>query len=196
MDDLDTEAIRTIKTARLGDQNALDMVRLVGINATKGDARAIASKKAMSDWILAHPVADVRPNFTMGHEAASTCGVLMTCAAWQVPSVIADLGKAGNEQELGVATLILSRRATLSPELIEEMAQGLPEGPRRLFWWGIAACTDQGPANDYLNKQPAPIQGIARAGKAVGTARRIQQVIRGAPISILDRQAGLEHGEP
>ena len=196
MDDLETEALRTIRSARLGDQNALDIVRLVGINASKGDERALATKKVMSDWILANPVPGARAVSSMGAEAKFGCGALMTCAPWQVPGFLAEVDRADGDPALGVGILILSRRALLSAELVKEMAMGLPEEPRKLFWWGVAMCSDRGKASLHLDKQPVSVKCIARAGKAVGTARKIQQVIAGAPISVLDRQAGLEHGEP
>jgi hypothetical protein len=207
VDDLQTEAVRTIKSARLGDQNALDVVRLVGVNAGKGDAKALAAKKAMSDWILANPVAGARVDFSMGAEATRGCGALMRCGAWEVPALLCELtesgplgigngDKDGSERELAVGILILSRRAALSTDLIREMAMGLEEEPRRLFWWGVAMCTDSGPSSAFLSRQPPSVKGPALAGKAVGTARKIQRVISGAPISVLDRQAGLEHGEP
>jgi hypothetical protein len=195
VDDAQTEAIRTIKSARLGDQNALDTVRLVGVNAAKGNPKALAAKQAMSDWILANPVAGAQAVTTMGAEATFGCGALMTCASWEVPFFLSGLDKSGGERGLGVAVLILSRRARLTNELVQEMALGLEEGPRKLFWWGVAMCTDRGPACKILDKQPDSVKGVALAGKAVGTARKIQQVIAGAPISVLDRQAGLEHGE-
>jgi hypothetical protein len=196
VDDVQTEAIRTAKSARLGDQNALDTLRQIGINASKGNPAAVTARRYVSDWILANPVPGaVTPTSTMGEEASNTCGVLMTCPAWQVAPCLAQLEGQGGLRGLVTAVHILSRRAPLTNDLVGEMALGLPEGPRKLFWWGVATCTDRGPANALLAKQPSKMRGLALAGKAVGTARKIQQVIDGAPISVLDRDAGLEHGE-
>lgn len=195
MDDVQTEAIRTAKSARAGDQNALDVLRAMGVNAAKGNPQALAARKYVSDWILAHPVAGAQSASTMGAEARETCGALMTCPAWEVPSWLSGLDKAGGEQGLATATVILTRRARLTRALVQEMALGLEEQPRRLFWWGVAMCCDRGPSLDLLSRQGDSVKGPAMAGKAVGTARKIQQVIAGAPISVLDRQAGLEHGE-
>ena len=167
----------------------------MGINASKGNANAIRARQYVSDWILANPVAGSKPATTMGAEAVMTCGVLMTCAPWQVPSWLADVDKQGGDVGLCAATHILSRRGLLTPELIQEMAMGLEEGPRKLFWWGVATCCDTGPSGALLAKQPDSVKGVALAGKAVGRARKVQMVIAGAPISVLSRQAGIEHGE-
>jgi hypothetical protein len=190
------EAIRTVKSARVGDQNALDTLRQMGINAGKGNPAAIEARKYVSDWILANPVPGaVKPSSTMGAEASSACGALMTCDAWQAPSWLSDVGARGGDVGFCTAVHILSRRALLSPELVQEMALGLEEGPRKLFWWGVATCCYSGPADAILDKQGPDVKGIALAGKAVGRARKVQQVIAGAPISVLNRQAGIEHGE-
>jgi hypothetical protein len=196
VDDVQTEAIRTAKSARAGDQNALDTLRAMGVNAGKGNPRALAARKYVSDWILANPVAGASPVSSMGAEASETCGRLMMCPAWEAPSWLSGLDRSGGDQALATATIILARRARLTRELVQEMALGLEEEPRKLFWWGVAMCSsDRGPAFALLARQPDAVKGPALAGKAVGTARKIQRVIAGAPISVLDRAAGIEHGE-
>jgi hypothetical protein len=177
--DQQVEAISLVKSARAGDQNAMDMLRLIGINARKGNAKAVQTQKYMSDFITDNPVSS--PKTEMGEEATIMCGVLMTCSDWEVPSWLSDLNQLGGEN--------------LTNPRIMEMANGLDEGKRKLFLWGVCACVDDGPSARLLAKQPDDIKGTALAGKVVGQAQLIQMVINGAPISKLSEQAGLEHGE-
>lgn len=193
----ETEIVRLVKSARNGDQNAMDIIRNVGINAKKGNPKAVQAQRVMKDYILANPIVpETKQISEMGEEAKVNCGILMTCDNSELPLWLSDIGKLGGQNGLLAAiSIILNRGFALNNPMITEMSNSLNPQAKGLFLWGIKSAGDEGPSLKVISSQPEHIKGIAYAGKCVGTARKIQMVIKGAPITLLSESAGWEHGE-
>jgi hypothetical protein len=204
MNQVEYESVSVVRAARNGDQNAMDVLRQIGINAKKGDAKARQSYDYIAKYIKSNPVQNDNeiPNLQLpvkndfSAEAAYTCGVLMTCDDADLPIWIADIDRLAGFVGLITATTILGQsNKAMTNERIQRIADGLNDQSKSLFLWGVCHCKDEGEATKQLMMQPSEVKGIALAGKVIGQAQLLQMVIHGAPLKKLSDEMAYEFGE-
>ena len=204
MNQVEYESISVIRAARNGDQNAMDVLRQIGVNAKKGDPKARQSYDYISKYIKSNPIQNNNeiPNLQVpttndfSNEAAYTCGVLLTCEDIDLPIWIADIARLSGHVGLITATTLLGKSPKpLTNERIQAISDGLNDQSKSLFLWGVCHCKDNGEATTRLMQEPDNVKGIALAGKVIGQAQLLQMVIHGAPFSKLNDDMGWEFGE-
>ena len=210
-----------MRRARAGDQNAMALIREIGLAARKGAGRARVAFQAIVAYIKEDPAPAIGGGlFGFGGETpagvppapqallATRTKALTTPALPPVPRgaldqlfdleefplVVARACKYRNG--LGAASVVLASGPPISREQVEEMSLSLfaSDDATRAFLYGVKHPSDEDRA-EVAEQLDADLRRPLVVGQCVGRAVRLQQVRAGGPLGLLSPVIGWEMGE-
>lgn len=163
-----------VERSRLGDQNAVAILILVGKEAANGVLKAQVAKTAVENYIKAHPAASigadapkpVPPNVLQDAWKAESPAALVTCLL-----VLANCDAGSN-----AGSTLLCKKMLISVEHLHVLSEVFKSEPlKKVFMYGVK----------FPNAQMAvalPPSGVYAylVGQMVGRAVRIQWAIKGS----------------
>lgn len=159
-----------VRRARQGDQNAMALMSGVRDNAKKGDARARFALGCLQQYISRNPMSGDAAQF--GDEKASDRAL----SFW--------------------STVALANGAPIAMPRIIGMAASFPSDAHKdIFLNGVQFFKDKARLADIARHLDPEEKNILEMGRAIGEARALQKVRRGAPLRTLDAAMGWEMGE-
>ncbi len=185
-------AAQLVERARLGDQNAMALMKQIGENAKKKQPRALKAYSALMVYIKANPVTK---EMTFGEEVESdniaddihtAFGAEDYCEV--VFSKVPDLAL----RNINKAIVCLANGPSLLPddEHFKTVRESLSPEDEKAFMLGYKHGVKE------LDDVPEQFHCPFLLGHVLGTARRIQAVrLPKVPVSVLSPQVGMELGE-
>lgn len=191
--------------ARMGDQNAMGMIQMVGQNARQGDKRAQAAFGLIQEFIRKHPPNGGAGGFAggprIGAEAQRSLSAIKAAShdldnKFPVAmDAMYTLPRIGDENAIGIAIIILANGQPITAARLKAMDGLLTEGDQGLFRYGHDFSRNEPKLAEMGCDLPASSVGFLCAGHCVGTARRIQLArLPQVPVSILGADIGWELG--
>lgn len=220
---LDAQAGSIVRRARAGDQNAMALIREIGIAARKGADRARVAFRAILQYAQSNP-APVATGGLFGFGGEAPAGIPVAPQALldtrheraalpqrslptlprgsldqlfddeAFPIVVARACKFRNG--LGAAAVVLAAGPLITQQRVEEMSMSLfgSDNASAAFLYGVKHPSDQD-RMEVAEELDADLRRPFIAGQCVGRAVRLQQIRRGAPFSLLSPGIGWEMGE-
>jgi hypothetical protein len=223
MSAVDAQAGSLVRRARAGDQNAMALLREIGLAARKGADRARVAFMAILKYAKQNPAPEASGGlFGFGGEAPAGVPVAPQAlldtrhehktfsqaslppvprgALDQLfdmeafPIVVARVCRYRNG--LGAAAVVLAAGPRLTQQQVEEMAVSLfgSDDASSAFLYGVKHPSDQD-RMEVAEELDANLRRPFAAGQCVGRAVRLQQIRAGAPFSLLSPAIGWEMGE-
>lgn len=157
-----------VRRSRQGEQNAMALISQIRENAKKGDPRARYSFMCLKHYV------DTHPNTDFGSENSKSV-----------------------ERELSFwSTVALANGAPIAGNRVLQLAAAFPNpADQETFMQGLTFFRNPGRLQTIAQSLDEPGRRILSMGKALGEARALQAVRRGAPLSALDPMMGWEMGE-
>lgn len=175
--------------ARSGDQVAMSILQEIGKRAKAGDEKAKHAVVLVKDFIKAHPPGITYVPSKVRDFFSHLKGAIKSLNPYEYATSLLTL--IPRQKDLYATSLALANGPDLNkggpanPRIRSLIASYPTGGEREVF---KAAMMNQQKTCDQYPE-------ACKTGKAVGLAKRIQAVRKGAPISSLFRKAGWELGE-
>ncbi len=187
--ELHQEAINLAKRSRLGDQNATGMIEEIEKNARLGVPQAVLSHPVIVKYFRENPILGA---LGVDDRTAHVLSRLAECFVppWiGVVAVFSEMADMGEDAMCG-ASALLAGECDITPELITHFLQAWPSGVRGAMEHGLTFAGE--PELEKANVSDPVARGALCAGHVLGTARRWQEVRRGARPSFLSPNVGWE----
>lgn len=182
-----------VERARLGEQNSMSMIDVIGQGARKGDPKYQIAYKLVMNYMLQHPNKDA----AIGADVKKGLAALKSnqASAPATLNVLKALPLSGDPKLIGAAIIILSRGPRWTVERIGAIDAVCSDEDRPYFLSGISASNNEKQlAQIGAEQASSSAMGALCAGHCVGTARRIQMVANGEPVATLSESIAWEFG--
>jgi len=182
-----------VERSRLGDQNAVAIIRDVAKNAAAGSPKAKTAYAYIEDYIKAHPAPS-----KFSAEDGQKLGVLKALDKNHprvVVPVLMSLPESGNTDLINTASVMLAQTKPWNTNKVKAVAGCFDGENLEIFRFGF----ESGSNSKHLRQataQMAPAQiGVLCCGHCVGMARKLQLArLPQVPVSILGDMIGWEMG--
>ena len=180
---LDIVAGQLVNAARLGDQNAMAMIERVAASAKAGSTKAVAARLAIARYAKSHPA---------GPEVAGECGVM--AARHEAEHALMALLEAQQRGPVGEVAMAatLANGPDIKIDKVQSIAARIKdEYARAVFMKAVSS--PEGLADVAIQQTSGALRKLAKAGKCLGLAIRIQRVRDPSfPLSSFSPQVGVD----
>ncbi len=197
--EMKAQAKALVERARVGDQNAMAMITRVKEQSASGSERAKIAFRLLHDYIVANPSGGHGFFARRRTEPRTNFYRLLRSAAKQrdtaqFGSDVAELTMRA--PDTNAAAVALADGCLLTKERLHAVAKLLGASKEQRLFLYCVRCTDGRRMRVLVQVLPPDGKKIARAGRAIGLARRIQGIRSGRmPISRLSKMVAWELGE-
>lgn len=181
-----------VERARLGDQNAMGMLEMVGKNARMGNERAQNGLRLIHEYIQNNPAKS-----PMGAEELDVLGILKepNNPPEEILAALCTIPQLGNHDLVGIGSVILANGDLWTQARVNAIDAQLQGPEQNLFRYGYSFSSEERKLKPIAEKLPTVAIGYLCAGHIIGTARKIQLVRQpGVSVGLLSPEIGWEFG--